>query len=479
MTGILNDIAQRFHLARKNGKWVGPCPQCGGSSTSDKFQIRDDGGFKCYSCEFKGDIITWLMQMDGKSCPAAHEAAGKTCNSSGCPAAGTCRFGDGSGRKPARRGNPSVAPLPARQQAGVPCTTAQTTGQSWHSWSAGLLAEAQAELPRQKAVLTWLASRGIDADAAVRFGLGWQRRNGKVIRKSIELPPVDGKETMWIPIGLVIPVFDQGGQLHRLRIRRPGWARENFLPDLKYLWIEGSGTDLLVIRPPAGPSRGTVVVEAELDAMACAAAHDQVTVIALGTVKAPITAAIRLDLAAEPVILVCLDADPGKDGKAGPGPAAVSSWRQDFRQAMFWPVPAGKDPGDYVNHGGDLRSWIEAGLPPAVAHDSMIFPVLQLRGGGGGNTSNPIAPVEGQAEVACGNKTFELRDGRIFHVVHDVLSWRRLTESGETVFSVNELQRLQVALAGCAADERADLAATMLDIKEVFPGAYVKRGDAV
>lgn len=513
MQSILNDIAARFQLTRKAGKWTGPCPKCGGSGQSDKFQIRDDGGFKCYGCDFKGDLITWLREMDGKSCPEAHELAGIACRASLCPAAGTCRFGDGSGSKPLPRKS-SVSPVPSAKTAMVPTTQAKTPQQVWEKWAAGVMAAGQEEIQRQKAVLTWLSSRGIDAAAVERFGLGWQRKNDKVERAAIGLQPVEGKPTLWVPAGLIITVFDAAGSVHRLRIRRPGWARKDFLPDLKYVWIEGSGTEPMVIRPLSGVSRGWAVVEAELDGMACAAAHDDVTVLALGTVKAPITEAMRQELQAAPVLLICLDADPGKNGKKGPGPEAVAAWRREFRQARFWPVPAGKDPGDYVKeHHGDLHAWLEAGLPPAVSpavapavidHEPMIFPVCATGGKGEGLTgqtgqtglTGPAGlgddgaacgngdtvdgkrniPAGGDADAEAGNKTIELLDGRVFHVVHDKATWLRLVESGELVFSVNELQRLLDACSGCGDKEREEAAMAALAVKEVFPGSYVRNG---
>ena len=100
---LLTEIADTYGLKRRGNstRYVGPCPKCGGSKGSDKFVIKDDGGFKCYSCSFKGDIITWLREMDGKSCAEAHEITGLPCRSAPCPVRGICRLGDGSGR-PAR-----------------------------------------------------------------------------------------------------------------------------------------------------------------------------------------------------------------------------------------------------------------------------------------------------------------------------------------------------------------------------------------
>jgi hypothetical protein len=478
MQHILSDIATTYSLARKSGKWVGPCPKCGGSTGSDKFNIRDDGGFKCYACDFKGDIITWLREMDGKSCPEAHEAAGMDCRSvSSCPASGTCRLGTGTGatRRPARSAR-TVTPPPAPREKALPIATVKAPEDVWLQWAEAIAASAAKELPGQKAVLTWLAARGIDAAASSRFGLGWLAKNGKVSRAAIGLPPrEDGKETIWIPAGLVIRINNQDGTLHRLRIRRPSWAREKFLPDLKYVWIEGSGTAPMVIRPQ-GPSRGVVVVEAELDAMAVAAAHQEVTVIALGSVSTGLPPEIKAEIAAAPVILLALDADPGKDGKPGAGPAAIAAWQHEFRQAKFWPVPAGKDPGDYVKtHSGNLHAWVEAGLiPPAKqfappAHDAMSIPVGSPKGGEGVENTTAPAPFPDYRIVT-------LTDGREIHVVADEGLWKELAAEGKLVFSENEMKRLQVAMAGCGEDERVGMVNAVLDVKGVFSGAYIRRG---
>lgn len=369
----LQALATTYNLRRGNGRFFGPCPKCGGSSTSDKFVIRDDGGFKCHGCQFKGDAITWLREIEGKSCPEAHEAAGVNCRAASCPARGACRLGDGSGKvaKKAR----SLAPVPARKVAQVAVTVSRTPAELWTVWASDLVAQAVIDLREQQEHLAWLAGRGIDAGAVERFALGWLGHDRRVTRQSIGLAPKEGNDRLWVPGGLLIPIFAEGSLL-RIRIRRTPESRERFLPDRKYLWIEGSGTDPLVIRPSSGPARGVVVVEAELDAMAVASAHPGVMVIALGTVAGGLPEPLRAECAASPVILVALDADQGRDGKVGAGPQAIASWTNTFRQARYWPVPVGKDPGDYVkDHGGDLRAWVEAGLPPLVATDKQSLAV--------------------------------------------------------------------------------------------------------
>lgn len=468
-TTILTDIAARFDLVRKTGKWVGPCPKCGGSKASDKFNIRDDGGFKCYSCDFKGDLITWLRDMDGLSCPDAHIEAGRSCRATSCPAADTCRLGNGQGpRHPKKTSH--LAPPPAAKGKTLPVATPAEPQDVWRTWATTVADLAAKAISGQPAVLTWLASRGIDAAAVIRFGLGWLSKSVNIERAAIGLPPkADGKATLWVPAGLVIRV-DYNGQLNRMKVRRPSWARDKFLPDLKYLATEGGGTAPLIIRPLAGESRGFVVVEAELDGFACAAAHPQVTVVALGTVNHPLPPELQAELAAAPVILLALDAEQGKvTGKPGAGPAAIIAWQLAYRRAKYWPTPAGKDPGEYVKeHQGNLHAWIEAGLVPpikAASHERMHNPVESPQGGEGEETTPP-----------SDYHILTMADGREIYVAQDRTTWLHLQAEGHLVFSELELARLKAALGDAKGKERLAMIDAAIAVKEAFPASYVRDG---
>ena len=360
MNAANSEIAAAHNLRRSGNRHIGPCPQCGGSKDSDKFVLFADGGFRCFACGWKGDRIKWLRVMENMSCRQAHDAIGKDCSTS-CPNYGPCRNGE-----PVKRRPRSVRPLQRDQQSGLAILSPTLPSPTWTSWAEELLQKAQANLAKEQTEINWLASRGIDAAQVDRAQLGWLSHDQRVDKGKLGLPTENGNDRQWVPGGLVIPIFDAQGQLHRLRIRRTPASRERFLSDRKYVWIKGSGNRPMVLRP-AGQVRGAVIVEAELDAIAVAASHPEVLVVALGTVAGGIDAELKAELTSCPVILVALDADPAKDGKLGAGPAAVKRWRATFRQARFWPMPQGKDPGDYVrDHDGDLKAWVESGLPPVI-----------------------------------------------------------------------------------------------------------------
>lgn len=486
---LIVDIAQKHNLRRRTGRWVGACPECGGSAKNDKFVLRDDGGFKCHGCLFKGDLITWFRKREGMTCPEAHQHVGKPCENTACAVRENCRMGDGKGVSGSRR-----RALQPRDTRKAPQELAEADGASpmgvWFTWAEALVEKAHGHLLDNPEQLAWLAGRGIDREAVVRFRLGWLSHSLKVARAEIGLPPhEDGKPHLWVPDGLVIPIADDLTLAHRLRIRRPRASRGKFLPELKYMWLEGSGKSPLVIEPLSGQVRGAVIVEAELDAFACASAHPDVLVVALGTVRGGITAELRARLAAAPVILVALDADQEKETAAGKkhaaGPEAIASWAFTYRHASYWPPLQGKDAGEYAQAGGDLRAWIESGLPaPALAHAQNLPSACSIPEGVRGKEAIPMNEPEEEHEEELEItdhmvRTVTLKNGRTFHVVKDQATWLQLVEEGEIVFSENELLRLQQATSTMENDERLAAAMQVLDVKELFGGAYIRRGAVV
>lgn len=476
MNHILTEIASKYNLKRKSGRWAGQCPKCGGSSRTDKFSIKDDGGYKCYGCDFKGDIITWLRTMEGKSCPEAYQEAGLPCTRTNCPVYGKCRMGDGSGSSAPTRGRQPLTPPPAPEKNTLPVSDPSDPHPEWAQWASAQVDKGVEKIKTQPKVLAWLADRGLDAIAIARFRIGYLDHDQRVDRKSLQLPiKEDGKTRLWVPNGLLIPIFTPDGSINRIRVRRTNKARAKFLEDLKYLWIQGSGTRPLIIRPAQEEKcRGVVIVETELDAFAIAAAHPQVMVVGIGTVRGSLPADLLHELAELATILVALDADPEKKGKQGAGPAAASTWLNQFRNARYWPVPAGKDPGNYAKQGGSLYDWIEAGLVPELAnpvphHDLPVSPDCHQQGGRGEKEDMEKTP-------APPSRIITLADGREFHVTECPERWDALVAEGEIVFSENELSRLSAACKECDAEGAKSLASGVLDLKAVFGGAYIKRG---
>lgn len=480
---IVQSIADLHGLRRRGKLYAGPCPFCGGSSKSDKFNIRPDGGYICRGCGEKGDIITWLRKKENLSCPDAHDKAGRSCSvSSTCGAAGKCRYGDKSkNQQNTGRTAPRKQSMPYQHQQTenrtVPQIVAEYPQKMWLAWAEPFVAKCHGLLLSSATEMAYLANRGIDRGTVERIGLGLVAHQYHVQKKTIGLAiEQDGKDKLWIPEGLLIPIHDQGGALHRLRVRRPLAAREKFLSDLKYVWLKGSGNLPMVINPAAS-CRGAVVVEAELDAIAIAAAHQDVLTIAVGTLHGGVGQDLYSTLQSVPVILVALDAEAKSK-------QAVDAWKRSYRHARYWPTPKAKDAGDFFKHGGDLRQWIESGLPP-VADPGMKNTVAQVPAAPGQDAAFSPARKQNRGEgvgnvIADDRPEFieiTLSNGKIIFLVDSQNEvWDRLSAEGKPVFTRHELEKLKAATAAMPPEQRIKAAMAAIEAKEVF-GGYISRGE--
>lgn len=341
------DLAQKRVQLRKassthGGEWHGPCPSCGGD---DRFHVwpeqnQGQGGYWCRGCGLTGDAIQFLRDFEGLSFREA-----------------CARLDIAVPDRPRSRGSrPSPSSAPEFQ----PVVHA-APDDLWRDRAGKFVAWARQNLAANKEASSWLAARGIDAATAEKFCLGWNPgENGKDLyrpRKVWGLPEVlkdDGRpKALWIPVGLVIPLI-AGGAVHRIRIRRPEG-------EPRYYVTPGSSMATMVISPER---RAFVVVESELDGIAVAAAGGYLAgSVAIGSAAAKPDAEACGVLQGALQILNALDYDAA-------GAKAMAWWSEHFDHCDRWPVPKGKDPGEAIRMGMDLKRWIEAGLPPALTISS-------------------------------------------------------------------------------------------------------------
>ena len=106
----------------------------------------------------------------------------------------------------------------------------------------------------------------------------------------------------------------------------------------------------------ASLGRPVTVVEGELDALLIhQMAGDLVTPMAMRSAKNKPDVEAHALLRTAHTILCALDADTA-------GYEGWLWWRGAYRQAKRWPPILGKDPGEGMQAGLDLRAWILAGL---------------------------------------------------------------------------------------------------------------------
>ena len=183
------------------------------------------------------------------------------------------------------------------------------------------------------------------------------------------LPPkTDGQgrthEKIFIPRGILIPTIAPDGAILNIRIRR---HKEDLKPlpsgkaPPKYLELEGSYIAPMLLRAH-GPAdlAAYFVTEAELDAILIHFATGGIVgglAVRTNRGKRDRRAHERLRHAVK--ICIALDYDE-------PGAAGVPWWEQTYPQAVRWPTPDGKDPGDAFRLGVDIREWVAAALPPTI-----------------------------------------------------------------------------------------------------------------
>lgn len=338
---VLDLARQKVQLKKASttagGEWQGPCPGCGGT---DRFHVwpnqsEGKGAYWCRSCGKWGDNIQFLRDFEGMSfrdaCARLHIDAP-----------------DVSARQ--------SSPPPKRQKPEFLPTAHADPGGNWLEKADKLVSWAAENLARSPEQLSWLSARGISAETAVQFRLGWNPgENGKDLYRPRkvwgldEITKEDGRpKALWIPRGLVIP-YIAGGIVRRIRIRRPEG-------EPRYYVIPGSSMSTMLLEPGR---RAFVVVESELDAIAVVAGNTLAGAVGLGSVAAKPDQEAFAVLSGALSILNALDYDAA-------GAKAMTWWAGQFKRSARWPVPKGKDPGDAVRMGTDLKRWIEAGLPPAL-----------------------------------------------------------------------------------------------------------------
>lgn len=358
------------------GEYAGPCPECGGR---DRFMLfvnqgKDGlGRYWCRGCGRGGDAVQFLRDFLGMGFREACHELGRELPE-----------GTRSAGKPAKPSAPRSASWEPRANP--------APAEQWQAKARKLVAWAEGQLQDNKAQLRWLEEeRGIRQETAARARLGWIPKNLFRDRAAWGLPPAakeDGSpKKLFIPEGLLIPVFSQGGGVLRLKVRRPkpGPKEPKYLP----IPSEPKNTAPLVVRTGA---RAWAVVESELCALLLAQeAGNLVNVAALGSAAYRPDAELFPQLAGAPFVLVSLDFD-----EAG-NKAAWAWWSEHFppERCRVWPVPEGKDPSEAWHLGWELRPWIEAGLPPALA------PSTHAACQPSEDVATPAPPGDGQAEEAA------------------------------------------------------------------------------
>lgn len=356
-----------FRAGNKNGgEYHGKCPGNGPDcvcleDNTDRMRIwplqGSIGMFSCRKCGHHGDAIQWLKDFQGMGYLEA------------CAYLGIEPKSKTAASVPGRASTSRPLPEQIRQLTIHPTTSPSSV---WIEHAEKFVTWCHEQLLANQEQLAYLASRGIGKAALISCRLGWNPEDTYRNRESWGLPTELHKDSgkprrLWLPVGLVIPTY-RNEVLQRVRIRRPDAERAKMCQGLKYYRIPGSTITTMIL---GEASQAFVVVEAELDAAAIfSAAPDLVGAVSIETLEGNLDAEASNILAKALVILNALDAE---DPKTPALQRALAKWSATFPRHLRWPVPVGKDPGEAVEAGVDLRTWIIAGLPPVFMVGTRIL----------------------------------------------------------------------------------------------------------
>lgn len=375
---FVEHAAKKYSMKRNGQKFAGKtCPKCGTSrSGNDKFNFWDDGGWKCWSCELSGDIIDWLRgKCDSElsmSCAEAHEYVNVDCLSSTCSYVMKCRITRGGGKVP-KKNDYFDKDYQGKSNINI-IDSVFFPHEKWVERMNGLVEKAAAKIEHEQGVLDWLVKRGVDKEIVQANKFGWLPHDetipiedlGMVYDPNGSVQVAAGtitydKKRLWVPGGIVMPLYSNG-RLFAVDIRRPKEARKKFIPNIKYMFMKGGGVAYRSLwgGDPGLKPRAVALVESRLDASMIYYHCPDVAVI-VGKDK-PLTRMYAEYFKKVDIILICTDNDqPNKSGLRA-GEEKAKKWEAEFHNAHFWPVPKGKDPGEFFKGGGDIKQWIYSGI---------------------------------------------------------------------------------------------------------------------
>jgi DNA primase len=333
-------LIELTHQVGINPKWVSytgggefhsSCPACGGS---DRFYIQPNrqmskclGYYRCRKCGISGDSIQFAKEFLNYSFLEAVSAVDAIL--------------------------PEVGISKSKSQSYIfEPVELQYQSLLWIEKATKFVIDNHERLIGQDEVMSYLSTRGLPLDAIRRYKFGWLDKPQFLSRTDWGLEEQMGRNgkprPLWIPSGLIIPIMGYNNNVIRLKVRRFDWHEGDKLP--RYVSISGSMNGLSLIGNPQQPT--LIIVESELDAYALAyAARFFVCVVAVGSnIKNTDTLVDSLAKKANH-LLICHDNDDA-------GEKMFEKWKKLYRRSRAFPTPIGKDVGEALQNGFNIREWI-------------------------------------------------------------------------------------------------------------------------
>lgn len=318
----LAGIRSQWVAGTAGGEYHSPCPECGGK---DRFYIQPYkrmskclGSYRCRQCGIYGDSIEFARQFLNYS---FQEAA-------------TVLNADISEK----------TLLNSISRSYNRSTDLKSPSNKWIVNATEITDQAHKYLLSNPDILDFLNHRGLPIDAVKKYKFGWLNEDLFFTRDVWGLEGSLNPKKLWIPRGLLIPNIEPSSQVTRLKVRR--FDCED-LP--KYIVVSGSMNGMTI---KSSKHSFIIVVESELDAYAIDyAAGDTFCSIAVGSnIKNPDNLTDCYAKKAKK-LFICHDNDEA-------GLKMLEKWQNLYPHAKPCSTPLGKDIGEAIQRGLDIKEWI-------------------------------------------------------------------------------------------------------------------------
>lgn len=342
-TPLFSVVGRRVKLARSGRNWKGCCPFHGEKTPS--FYVYDDH-FHCFGCGVHGDVISFVMQMEGKSFPEA------------------------------------VEELASAAGLDVPKDTRRSQEEVAHTRSLGEVLELVQEIwssalysPSGRSGLDYLLGRGLTRETIETFGLGWAGDGRGSLTTALAAKGVtpqmmaeaglmrldeDGRpkgELFWGRV--TFPIRDRKGRLVSFGGRILGDGQPKYLngPETALFskrrllfGLDRARVAVRAPRPKGTPATDLVVVEGYMDVIALHQAGFGGAVAPLGTALTPEQLEVLWQVDRAPVL--CFDGDSaGRRAAARAAETALPLLKEE-RSLRLCLLPEGEDPDSLVRSRG-------------------------------------------------------------------------------------------------------------------------------
>ncbi len=349
---LVDVVSRHVKLQRRGREFVGLSP-FKQERTPSFTVVPDKGFFHCFSSGEHGDVIGFLMRMEGLSFPEAVE-----------------KLAQAAGLEVPRE-SPEVAAQALRRRGLLDAVAA-----------AAAFYERQLRLPAGRRAMDYLRGRGLDDDTISRFRLGYAPGDPAALMQALKragfeaetlveaglfrLPERGGEPTASLRNRVVFPITDRRERPIAFGGRAMGDAQPKYLntPETPVFRKGEVLYGLAQARDAAWRAKEVIVVEGYMDTIALSQAGIAQTVASLGTAFGENQLRALWRLVDEPVL--CFDGDEAGQRAARRAAERALPLLAPGKSLRFARLPDERDPDDLVRQEGAtaLRAVIERAQTP-------------------------------------------------------------------------------------------------------------------